>query len=486
MQAPARDVSLSDVAGLDARIRIDRFVAEGGFGRVYKGHHRTLDRDVAIKVLKIPAEYGDGARAMFCERFAQEARIIARLDHPAVVRVLDFGIAEAPGQDPAPYMILDWLDGITLKELIGARRKEGRLFDRDETLQLLTPVLEALSLAHAQGIVHRDITPGNLMLVETPTGPALRLLDFGIAKVMADPHAEGREGPEDNTHTHTALLAFSPRWASPEQAGRGRTGPWTDVHGIALLCTAMLTGEHPYRGTRETLFQAIFSETRPTPAAFGVDAGAWEPVLARAVSLRPELRQPDAGTLLRELQDAVFASAQTRVVSVPASVRAGLMAAPAPVSAAALTPTPAPRGSPTLYAIAGAVVALLVVAAALAALLAHTPRDARSLTPPSAPVAPIAAPAPVVSVAAPTPPTDPVQQLLPPPAPEPADPAPAPAAPGRRHATRRTTAHRIPEPGPEPVPAASTPSPQPSVASPRATPRGAASGPRIQPLRDYP
>ena len=151
MQAPARDVSLSDVAGLDARIRIDRFVAEGGFGRVYKGHHRTLDRDVAIKVLKIPAEYGDGAP--------------------------DSRTAAPPAQPPAPSLAPGGGGGPPRRPPPPPRRKEGRLFDRDETLQLLTPVLEAVAMAHAQGIVHRDITPGNLMLVETPTGPALRLLD---------------------------------------------------------------------------------------------------------------------------------------------------------------------------------------------------------------------------------------------------------------------------------------------------------------------
>jgi serine/threonine protein kinase len=201
-------------------VRVDLFVAEGGFGRVYRGHHLTLDRAVAIKLLKVPEEYSEGMRAIFVERFAQEARIIASLDHPAVVRALDFGVTrDAQGRE-TPYMILDWIDGQTLHRAIGARRDTGRPFDRDETLQLLTPVLEALALAHGRGIAHRDITPGNLMLVETPAGPALRLLDFGIAKVVDDTRPSQPEA-RDESHTHTALLAFSPRWAAPEQAARG-------------------------------------------------------------------------------------------------------------------------------------------------------------------------------------------------------------------------------------------------------------------------
>ncbi|MFO0630466.1 MAG: protein kinase [Polyangiales bacterium] len=329
-------------------VRVDRFVAEGGFGRVYRGHHLTLDRPVAIKLLKVPEEYSEGMRAIFVERFAQEARIIASLDHPAVVRALDFGVTRDAQHRETPYMILDWIDGQTLHRAIGARRDAGRPFDRDETLLLLTPVLEALALAHGRGIAHRDITPGNLMLVDTPTGPALRLLDFGIAKVVDDTRPTQPEA-RDESHTHTALLAFSPRWAAPEQAARGRTGPWTDVHALGLVCTAMLTGERPYRGSNEGLFQEIFSERRPTPAAFGVDVGTWEPVLARAVALRPESRQPDAPTLLRELQDALAPASPTRVLHIPAQLRAprSVPAARSPwfYVAVGVTPHPGrPRG----------------------------------------------------------------------------------------------------------------------------------------------
>lgn len=466
----------AEVPTLDARIRIDRFVAEGGFGRVYKGHHRTLDRDVAIKVLKVPAEYGDVARAMFCERFAQEARIIARLDHPAVVRVLDFGVAAMPDGEAAPYMILDWLDGVTLKDLIAARHREGGAFDRDETLRLLTPVMEAVAMAHAQGIVHRDITPGNLMLVETAAGPSLRLLDFGIAKVMEEGHGGRADEPED-TQTHTALLAFSPRWAAPEQAGRGRTGPWTDVHALGLLCTAMLTGQRPYRGTREALFREIFSEPRPTPAAFGVDVGAWEPVLSRALSLRTEARQPDAGALLRELQDAVFASAPTRVVTVPASVRAAAIASAPPVPVPVPVPAAsAPRVSPTVYAIGGAVAALVLVALGLSVTARRAPA-----APPVA-TAPVSLPAVRVDLPVPQAPSlapAPAPALAPTPAPALAQTAPQ-ALP-RRSGGRRAAvvpafaapAARVTEPAPEPVMVAPTTEPPPSRR-------------RIEPVRSYP
>jgi len=432
-------------------VRVDLFVAEGGFGRVYRGHHLTLDRPVAIKLLKVPEEYSEGMRAIFVERFAQEARIIASLDHPAVVRALDFGVTRDVQGRETPYMILDWIDGQTLHRAIGARRDTGRPFDRDETLQLLTPVLEALALAHGRGIAHRDITPGNLMLVDTPAGPALRLLDFGIAKVVDDTRPAQPEA-RDESHTHTALLAFSPRWAAPEQAARGRTGPWTDVHALGLVCTSMLTGERPYRGSNEALFQEIFSERRPTPATFAMDVGTWEPVLARAVSLRPESRQPDAPTLLRELQDALSPASPTRVLHIPAQLRGPKQIARA--------------SSPTFYVAVGVTLTLVVLAGVL------TLATRRPSTPPA-----VTAPAPAAPPAAPPRPTEfapPVQHLQPAP---PVDPpvTPRPAGTGRRRSTPRNTEAAAPAPSVEPQ--VEHPVERPAEPAP--------TRPRIAPLREY-
>ena len=428
----ARELAAPVMPLLGGRIRVDRFVAEGGFGRVYQGHHIALDRPVAVKVLKVPPEYGAEARAVFCERFAQEARIIARLDHPAIVRALDFGVVGLSDGETAPYMVLDWIDGVPLADRMAARRAEGRPFDRAEVLGLLAPVMEAIAVAHAQGIVHRDITPRNLMVVETAAGPSLRLLDFGIAKVMEPDAAEAR----DDTFTHTAMLAFSPRWAAPEQASRGRTGPWTDVHALGLLCTAMLTGERPYRGPTETLYTEIFSAARPSPATFGLDAGAWEPVLARAVALRPDERQPDVASLLREL--------------------AAALRPPAPPVRAALPST--------AYALAGALLALLLVA--LGSLVGDRHRGSSPSAPPPAPTSVVAVLAPVEPAVSPV-----------------VAPAPAPAL---RPASERPPAVRaarlLRREGA--VPAGRTdPRPMPGVRDEAPT---APARPRIQPMREYP
>ncbi len=141
---------------------------------------------------------------------------------------------------------------------------------------------------------------------QTRTGqqtPISRVLDFGIAKIMN----EGDDGPATGlTKTHSAAPAFSPRYASPEQVSGTRTGPWTDVHALGLILTEMLTDLSAYPTTdKMELHVRVMSPVRPTPAHFGVDVGPWEPVLARAMALRPSDRYANAGDLLAALEATV-------------------------------------------------------------------------------------------------------------------------------------------------------------------------------------
>ena len=171
------DTTLAD------RYRVEGLVAEGGFASVYRAFQLALDRPVAIKVLKTPAELDGAARARFAERFASEARTIAHLRHAHIVDVYDFGVTRMPSGEVAPWMALEWLDGETLETDLARRRGAGGR-SAAEAVALIRPVVEALAYAHSRGVVHRDIKPANLMLVTTEAGPVLRMLDFGIAKTM--------------------------------------------------------------------------------------------------------------------------------------------------------------------------------------------------------------------------------------------------------------------------------------------------------------
>ena len=290
------------------RFLVHRVVAEGGFGVVYCAEQLALGRTVALKVFKAA---GDGAR------FDAEARTIARLKHPNIVEVHDFGVSERAAGPPLPWMALEWLEGRTLEQVLTEVRAAGRpAIAPREALELLRSVLQAVAHAHRNGVVHRDLKPSNIFLVEEGGRRTLKVLDFGIASLSAvDDGAESGGGI-----TTRSFAAFSPEYAAPEQVSYGRTGSWTDVHALGLVLTEMLTGGPPYpAGGAEERLAAVVSERRPTPGARGVDVGAWEPVLQQALARRPADRYPDAGALLSALEERVPAQSAAAAVAVAGS-----------------------------------------------------------------------------------------------------------------------------------------------------------------------
>src|SRR5436190_4669518 len=201
-------------------------------------------------------------------------------------------------------MALEWLDGETLADELDRRRVAGGRTPA-ETVALLRPVIEAVAYAHRRGVVHRDIKPANIMVVESDAGPRLRMLDFGIAKIM-----EGDSIGDTRVGRSSGATGFSPDYAAPEQVTYSRTGPWTDVHALGLLLTELLTDAPPFAGgADEQLFEQVMSAERPTPRRCGVDAGRLESVVAKALALSPGQRWKDAGELL----GAVVGGATVRV-----------------------------------------------------------------------------------------------------------------------------------------------------------------------------
>jgi len=438
---------------LDGKYAVEAVVAEGGFGVVYRCAHTDLQKTVALKVLKIPSHHAPAARGEFFRKFANEARTIARIEHEAIVRVLDFGSTIMPSGDLAPWMALEWLEGRTLERDLDARGETGFAGRTPiECLALLHPVIEAVALAHEEGIAHRDIKPGNLMLVTNRRGEVrLKLLDFGVAKVMTD---DDRTPTLGQTSTQAHLQMFSPEYAAPEQMSGTRTGPWTDVHALSLVLTEMLTGEQPYKGEDSVeIFSEALSRQRPTPGRHGLDVGPWEAVLQRSLALRPADRFPDAGSFLKALlqdvpQQAVWregpgasaARVSDRPATAPAAPATPAPVAPAPAvgptEAAPIAPTPiaaveaavpgsgritelsplAPRGAPDddddpvrlpIHRVGwmGWAAALVGLAAVVfAAIVTQRPAPTRRPTPPVAVPAPsAAAPAPPPAVVVPPP-----------------------------------------------------------------------------------
>lgn len=366
---------------LHERVRVERVVAEGGFGVVYEGHHLALGVRVAVKVLKSDDGELVASRA-FVQQFVSEARTIARVRHQNIVQVLDVATIEVEG-GAVPYMVLEWCDGVTLDNYLDARGADRAMTAR-EAWALLRPVADAIAAAHEAGIAHRDLKPTNVMVVQTRRGPDAKVLDFGIAKVM-----NGEVAGLGVTATQSTIRAYSPQYAAPEQVAATRTGPWTDVHALALLFVELVLGAPAYRSdSRQWLLQEIMASERPTALARGLSLGALDPVLDRALAFVPEQRYATAGEWTAAM-DAAFASdavpsvkgAPRAVASKPRLVESTIDAPATEIEAlasvagsTAASPVRPARSAPSRAMVAAA---LVLFAAVVLGWIARSARRAR-------------------------------------------------------------------------------------------------------------
>ncbi|WP_394839032.1 serine/threonine protein kinase [Pendulispora rubella] len=292
---------------LEGRYAVEALVGEGGFAVVYRGHHAGLDESVAIKCLKIPRKMAGEERDRFLRSFLDEGKLLYRLSrgNASIVRSLDVGVATSPNGTWTPYLVLEWLEGRTLEDDLNLQRRKGLTRTLAEARALLEPAARALGTAHAQGVAHRDIKPANLFLCTVDGKRTLKVLDFGIAKVIA----ESTDLRRAHEATGTSLQAFTPRYGAPEQFDRrfGATGAWTDVFALALILVEVVVGKSAMQGEGVELFlMASNLHERPTLRTFGVDeGGAVERVLARALAVHPTDRYAHANAFWDALTAAM-------------------------------------------------------------------------------------------------------------------------------------------------------------------------------------
>ena len=291
---------------LDDNYRVDAVIGEGGFGVVYKGWHLVFEEPVAIKCLKVPPHFTAEARQTFEQRFRDEGKLLRKLGekHRSVVRAHDVRILRGASQS-VPYLVLEWLDGATLDEVLRRRLASGQgPFREEEAIALLSPAIEALAVAHSgqieQVVAHRDIKPENLFVLQDGS---VKVLDFGIAKAMQD----GEQMTAQQSRTSSGFSAFSPPYGAPEQFSskkHGESGPWTDVHALGLILAELVSGRRPYgEGEYADLLLEAIAADRPTPRKLGAKVSdAFEAVCSRALALRPQDRFPNAAELMAALQ----------------------------------------------------------------------------------------------------------------------------------------------------------------------------------------
>ncbi len=221
------------------RYRLEKPIAKGGMGRVYLATQLQLGRSVAVKVLN--AEFKD-TDPQFVRRFGIEASICARLSHPNVVTVHDYGESESGEL----FMAMELLRGKTLSQII---QKEAP-FSPGRTIHIALQTARALREAHAIGIIHRDLKPGNIMLIEAGDDPDfVKVLDFGLVKLFVpEGQVVGLAADEEGDLTRAGTLLGSPRYMSPEQI-RGETlDPRTDIYSFGIILFQMAAGRPPFTG----------------------------------------------------------------------------------------------------------------------------------------------------------------------------------------------------------------------------------------------
>ena len=339
---------------LDGKYLVQAFVSEGGFATVYRAEHIIWKKPVAIKLFSGLASAPEAMRASLHEAFIQEGAFLSELctETASIVQPRDVGTYTAEGGNWVPYMVLEWLEGQNLDQLLEQEQRAGAgPWTMQQVIGLLAQVAMALDIAHGKGIAHRDVKPSNLFLVAAQTRAEIgtvKVLDFGVAKLMSDASFSA-----SLARTGAHVTAFTPHYAAPEQFNRdfGATGPWTDVYALAAVAVELLTGVAPnYDLDVSALGRAAMNEARrPTPRALGANVSdALEAVFARALAVQPQARYARAGQFWLELEaasgmpmsNAVRERVQRGSVT-PMSGRSLVPISTAPVSTA--VPLPAPQ-----------------------------------------------------------------------------------------------------------------------------------------------
>jgi serine/threonine protein kinase len=288
VKSTERIISAADeaIAKLDLpdRYVVEHEIARGGMGIVYAAHHKISGQKLAIKVLKEQV----ASDATNVKRFKLEATAIAKLNHPNIIRLIDFGVTDAG----AAFMVTEFLDGASLKEKI----EKGDGLSPDDFYSIMLQTCDALIAAHASGTIHRDIKPSNILLNADGTA---RVSDFGIARVL-DP--EGK----DHTLTGTGEIIGSPQYMSPEQGTGQKCDARSDIYSVGCMMYEALTGEPPFTGANvvEVILNQINGELVPINQKRPERhfSAALTQIVQRCLQKEPDDRYADVKTLRADLE----------------------------------------------------------------------------------------------------------------------------------------------------------------------------------------
>ena len=255
------------------KVHIDALLAKGGMAEVYIGTHTTLQREVAVKVLR--NNYDEHPHAL--ERFQREAMVVGKLRHPNIVQVFDFDMVESH-----PYLVMEYIKGPSLLKYLNSLHEKDRLLDFPHVIRLMNAMTAALQYAHDSGVVHRDIKPGNILLTSRSSDVVLGkplpddfepvLTDFGLVRFI-----------DSTVHTTgSGQIAGTPAYMSPEQARGEITDGRTDIYSLGIVLYEILAGHLPFEG--ETTMGVLMKHINEPPSPVPGLPKAMQYVLDRALA----------------------------------------------------------------------------------------------------------------------------------------------------------------------------------------------------------
>ncbi|MDH6134563.1 serine/threonine protein kinase [Kitasatospora sp. MAA4] len=272
----------------NGRYVLQHLLGQGGMASVHLAYDTVLDRQVAVKTLHTEL----GREQSFRERFRREAQAVARLQHTNIVSVFDSGEEVATDGATTPYIVMEYVEGPSLRDVLNQAIAEHGAMPTEQALKITAAVLAALDTSHDQGLVHRDIKPGNVMV---NTKGIVKVMDFGIARAM-------QSGV--TSMTQTGMVVGTPQYLSPEQALGKSVDARSDLYSVGCMLFELLTGQLPFDG--DSPFSIAYKhvqEEPPAPSSLNrAVPPAVDALVARALRKDPGHRFPTAETMREEVE----------------------------------------------------------------------------------------------------------------------------------------------------------------------------------------
>jgi len=300
------------------KVRIDKYLARGGMGEVYLGTHLTLDRPVAVKVMHSFIEEDPG----LLQRFQREAKVVAGLRHPNIVQIYDFDAI-----DGHPYIVMEYLNGPPLATYLCELHDRNERLPHYQIARFLKELTAALDYAHDQGVIHRDIKPGNIMLhgkadeftLDKPLSDDVEavLLDFGLVRIA-----------NTTSQSVSGMITGTPAYMSPEQAKGEKTDRRTDIYSLGIILYEMLAGCVPFEA--DSALSLIYKQINDPPPPIPGISPATQKVLDRALAKNPEDRYSTSQKMAADFFLAIGMTLEAKIAPVTVAVETEKSAAALP------------------------------------------------------------------------------------------------------------------------------------------------------------